>query len=230
MITVESFKQKLAKHYNIGYELVINDNRSTMLSILSRKRRFARLSVHRMFLEAPEDVISAIAHYVRGTKRDVNFHNRLLRAYIQDNLKRFNYADTLSQEDLITQGRYYDLKEIYDQINNEYFDNTIHVKIGWFAQWGRKKRTKVTYGQYLDHLKVVKIHRLLDDPFFPHYFISFIVYHEMLHHIVPGKTDARGCFRTHGAEFKRRERLYEDYRRAMGWEKMNKHRYLTGFR
>lgn len=225
MKTVDALKRRLEKHYKIGYELIINDNRSTMLSVLSRTRRSARLSLHRMFLEAPEDVISAIAHYVRGTKRD-HYQNRLIQSYIQDNLKRYNYTHTLTQEDLITQGRFYDLQEIYSELNATYFRGRLDIKIGWFGQWGRKKRSKIIYGQYLDHLKYIKIHRLLDDPFFPPYFLSFIVYHEMLHHFIPGETDENGFFRSHGPEFKRRERLFEDYERALQWEKMNKHRFL----
>ena len=223
---IEEFRKRLSKHFKIRWELVINENRSTMLNVINRKRSFARLSVHRMFLDAPDDVISAIAHYVRGTRRDKRTRDLLLRSYIQTNLKRFNYAHLLDDKKLVAKGRYYDLQTIYDQLNDDYFQKNLDLKITWNGTVGRTKRRRITFGQYFDHLDLVKVHRILDDPFFPDYFVSFIVYHEMVHSVVRGYVDSRGFYRIHGPKYKKIEKEFVDYDRAINWEKTHRKEFL----
>jgi predicted SprT family Zn-dependent metalloprotease len=225
--SVERFKRKLTRSSGYDLELVINENRSTMLNVLERKKTWARLSVHKMFLDAPENVISAIAHYVRGTRRDRAGKDLLIRGYIQSNLNRFNYSHLLDENKMSTEGRYYDLAAIYEKLNSKYFRDELDLKITWYGTWGRKTRRKVTFGQYFDHLKLVKIHRLLDDPFFPEYFVEFVVYHEMLHHLVPGHFDEKGIFRVHGQDFKELERKFEEYDKAIQWEKRHKDYFFS---
>ena len=226
---VERFKEKLANNLDIDLEVVINENRSTMLNILARKRDWAKISVHKMFLDAPENIISAIAHYVKGTRRDRAGKDLLIRGYIQSNLNRFNYSEQLDQRKFSTQGRYFDLQEIYDRLNRVYFKSALDLKITWYGTAGRKKRrSKIVFGQYFDHLKLVKIHRLLDDPFFPDYFVIFVVYHEMLHHIVPGHFDGKGIYRVHGSDFKDLEKEFADYEKATLWEKKNRMQFFGG--
>lgn len=215
------FQEKLSKLLDIQLELVVNENRSTMLSLLEKKRNRARLSIHRMFLNAPEDVISAIAHYVRGTRRPRK--DLIIRGYIQSNLPRYNYSYKINKDKLVSVGRYYNLKRIYDTLNKHYFQNKLDLDITWFGlSKRRQRRSRIIFGMYQDHLKLIKIHRIMDDPFFPDYFVRFVVYHEMLHEVVPGYVDEKGLFRIHGKEFKEREKQFEDYEKAILWEKKNK--------
>lgn len=226
-MTIERFKKKLSKHVaNMTLELVINENRSTMLNVLARKKDFAKLSMHKMFLDAPEDVISAIAHYVRGTRREKGYKDLLIRGFIQSNLEKFDYSHQLDESKFVHEGRYYDLKQSYDFLNRRYFNNRLDLKITWYGSWGRRCRSKVTFGQYFDHLKLVKIHRVLDDPFFPDFFVDFVIYHEMLHHLVPGYLDEKGIFRVHGPEFKLRESQFEHFEEATEWEKKHRHKFF----
>jgi hypothetical protein len=218
----QQFKDRLAKHLNIQLDIVLNENRSTMLNILDKTKNWVRLSVHRMFLDAPEDVLSAIARYVRGSKKEGTKNDFLIRGYIQSNLGRFNYSHKISKDKLITKGRHYDLKVIYDSLNKRYFKNALDLNVTWFGQWKKRSRTRVIFGQYYDHLKLVKIHRLLDDSFFPEYFVSYVVYHEMLHEVIQGHVDNKGIYRTHGEDFKKREREFHDFERAHLWEKQNR--------
>ena len=198
----EQLLQSLNKHLKIKLDLLINNNCSTMLSLLEKRRGYARLSLHQMFLYAPEEVIAAIAHYVRGTRKDRPFQNLILRGYIQKNLSLYDNSHRVNKQKLTFQ-------------------------ITWYGVSGRKKRTRLIFGQYNETLKLVKIHRVLDDPFFPDYFVSFIVYHEMLHGVVPGHIDEKGWYRTHTKLFKEKERNFMQYRVASEWEKKNK-KYIFG--
>lgn len=222
---IEELCQKLQMHLDCDLELVINENKSTMLSVLGKDRKRTRVSLHRMFLDAPEEVISAVAHYVRGTRRERHTKDLLIRGYIQTNLSRFNYSPLVDKEKLESVGRHYDLTKMYEYLNERYFNNRLQLNICWFGT-KRRRRSRMVFGQYFEHLKLIKIHRLLDDPFYPPYFVEFVVYHEMLHDVVPGYIDEKGLFRTHGAEFKAREREFKEYHRATAWEKAHRDHFF----
>jgi len=187
-----------------------------MLSKLGRRR----LSIHKIFLTAPDEVVSAIALYVKGVKHEKS--ERLLRGYIQSHLPTLDYSCRVDESSLCHQGAVYNVFQIYQNLNKLYFGGKLNLQITWYGRAVRKRRSKVIFGEYHDALRLVKIHRILDDAFFPDYFVSFIVYHEMVHHIVAGKFDSKGTYRVHTAEFKARERLFQYYEKAVKWEKANK--------
>lgn len=187
-----------------------------------KERSFARLSVHKMFLEAPDPVLSAIAHYVKGTRKDLGERNLVLREFIQGHLHRYDYTHLVNSQKLVQQGRVYHLKPLFDALNKKYFDEKLDLSLTWFGAPQRKRRRRITFGQYFSGLRLIKMHRMLDDPFFPEYFVSFILYHEMLHSVVPGVKDARGRFCVHGKNFKEKERAFEHYQKAIEWERNNK--------
>ena len=73
---------------------------------------------------------------------------------------------------------------------------------------------------------MIRIHPLLDQPFVPRWFLEYVLYHEMLHSVVPDETNSAGRRRIHTAEFYRRERAFPRYRRARQWEDENLARFL----
>jgi len=54
-----------------------------------------------------------------------------------------------------------------------------------------------------------------------------VVFHEMLHQVVP-VVERRGRRVVHSAEFRRRERSHPDHERARRWEAENLHLLLGG--
>jgi len=215
--------QRISKYLNIDLELRVNDNRSTMLRILERQRRLVRLSIHQMFLEAPEDVIAAVARYVNGTSRDQGAYHYILRAYIHKNSSSYDYRQRLDETALQTEGQHYDLQVIYDQLNQQYFQGKLQCRLTWYGILPLPRRTRrLTFGLYYESLKLIKIHRILDDPFFPPYFVAYVIYHEMVHDVVPGETDCRGALRVHTPRFRQQERQFIHYERALAWERSHK--------
>jgi predicted metal-dependent hydrolase len=130
------------------------------------------------------------------------------------------------KERLSHAGQYYDLKKIYDQINEEYFEKKISLSITWSGSSDRTARTRRLLGSYHQKKRLIKIHRLLDNNIFPEYFLSYVVYHEMLHHAYPPKQ--RGKQRIHHATFKEREKDFREYSAAKEWEKENKKLFFKG--
>ena len=67
---------------------------------------------------------------------------------------------------------------------------------------------------------------MLDAPFVPTWFLEYVIYHEMLHAVVPEEQDEKGRRRIHTEEFNRREQRFHCYQRARRWEDENLDRFL----
>lgn len=125
------------------------------------------------------------------------------------------------------QGKHYDLQSIYDRLNSMYFDSSLELEIRWFGCPHRKVRTTRILGLYDFERCLIKVHRLLDHPRFPPYFISYIVYHEMLHSVLPPVRKRGGRSKIHHGEFKERERCFAEYEMAREFEKQNLNLFFT---
>ena len=196
-------------------KLRINDNRSTMLSV-RWESDCTKVSLHRMFLEAPENVMDELACYVRREQKSIS---PSIKAFIEDNLRNLDYTHMLNLSKLISRGNVYNLQQIYDALNQEYFEGRLKLYITWFGRGTQKNRSRVTFGLYHDPLKLIKINRLLDSPAFPDYLVAYVIYHEMLHHVCPSYYDEKGIHRVHNKEFKERELLFPYYHQAQNWIK-----------
>ena len=125
------------------------------------------------------------------------------------------------------EGRYFDLRAIFDQLNARYFRNRLR---GYKVVWGRRRKQRpkeyFIFGTIQEEDRVIRINPWLDQPFVPRWFIQYVMYHEMLHSIVPDEVGADGRRRVHTAEFYRREKEFPAYRRARRWEEENLERFL----
>lgn len=122
----------------------------------------------------------------------------------------------------------YDLNEIYTYLNRKYFKEKLELTVKWFGNPERKARHCRTLGAYYHEDKLIKIHKVLNHPDIPVYFVLYVVYHEMLHHVCPPKRDKKNKRRsTHHKTFRECEKNFDAYVIAKKWEKENKERVLT---
>ena len=212
-----SIKQQLEYRSGLKLQLKINDNRSTMLSV-KWDPDCTKVSLHRIFLEAPKNVMEDLACYLR--KRDKMLASTV-KAYIEEQLPALDYSHQLDSSRLYFQGNVYNLQQIFNRLNVDYFRNQLSLSITWFGKAAQRSRSRVVFGLYHDPLKLIKIHRLLDTPSFPDYLVDYIVYHEMVHHVCPGYFDERGLHQIHSREFKERESKFRYYALAQEWIKEN---------
>lgn len=208
-----SFQKQLENQSGMKLDLKINDNRSTMLSV-KWEPDCTKVSLHRMFLHAPRNVMQALACYLKGEHKSIA---PSIKAYIESNLHKLDYSSQLDVQKLQTKGRVYNLKKIYDDLNHEYFNDELKLHITWFRQMRRGRRSRITFGLYHDPLKLIKINVFLDDDYFPKYFVEFVIYHEMLHYACPTYVDAKGVKHVHSKEFKEREKEFKHYNLAQAW-------------
>src|SRR5215210_4785264 len=123
------------------------------------------------------------------------------------------------QLNLEHEGRYFDLRAVFDRLNARYFRNRLR---GYKVMWGRRRRQKpkeyFVFGTIQEEDRVIRINPRLDQPFVPLWFLQYVLYHEMLHAVVPDEEGANGRRRVHTARFNERERKFPGYRRARRWE------------
>lgn len=131
------------------------------------------------------------------------------------------------QLNLEHEGRCFDLREIFDDLNTRYFRGRLR---GYKVVWGRRRKELpkeyFVFGTIQEEDRVIRINPRLDQKFVPLWFLKYVLYHEMLHSVVPDELDSSGRRRVHTEEFNRRERQYPSYRRARRWEEDNLARFL----
>jgi hypothetical protein len=217
----QALERKLRMAFPGPVILSITDNRHSIIT--HRVQRGAlHVRVHHMFLDAPASVVDALVRYVTRGDRDAS---ALLGDHIDDN--GFRVARRKRSAPLVTKGKHHDLFALFSTLNERYFGGGIHALITWgkHPTTRSKHRRTIKLGSYSAVDRLIRVHPALDRPWVPRYFVAYIVYHEMLHHVIPG---SRGLGRVnlHPPEFKEREKQFRHFERAMEWEKRHVGRLL----
>ena len=208
--------EQLARELGVPVRLSVTDNRSTMVSF-RRAPASLRLRLHHMFLDAPAPVVRAVADYAgRGQRRA----GRLLDDFVRREQPRIRQHRDSRDEVLSAQGRTYDLAEIFEQLNERYFQSGVRATIGWGRSPSRRRRKSIRLGVYDHQTREIRLHPALDQPAVPRFFVEFIVFHEMLHQVFPS-SHAPGRRMHHPRAFRDREKAFPSYVAALKWERDN---------
>jgi len=192
--------------------LTITDNSTSMFSV-RKKGTATSVRLHRIFLDAPLDVIAEVGEFIRKRRGSTP----LFRRFLKENLYRLRKRPPRKVR-ISTRGKYHDLGEIYDSLNRGYFQERLLCPITWGTGRARYAVRKRTLGSYSRHSNIIRINTILDRKHVPRYFIEFVTYHEMLHaHMDSVMKNGRHL--VHSKEFREREKQFRDYERAITWEK-----------
>lgn len=132
-------------------------------------------------------------------------HSTATRSHIM-NVRR----SRARQLDLEPAGSHHDLHQMYERLNERYFNSALpYPRLGW-----SKRSWSAQLGCFDPALNQIVINRLLDQADVPEYVVAYVLYHEMLHQKHPVKF-ARCRRESHSAEFRREEREFSEYGRAM---------------
>jgi hypothetical protein len=127
----------------------------------------------------------------------------------------------------VEQGKFFNLRSIFDKLNSQYFRGRLK---GYSIVWGRKRRQRpkdsIVFATIQEEDRMIRIHPLLDRSFVPTWFLEYVIYHEMLHAMVPDRYDSAGRRLVHHEGFVERERKFRWFRRAKVWEQENLARFL----
>lgn len=233
----ETLARALARELHIELEkrlgaldLVLTDNRRRMVSLRTRKGRL-EVRVHHMFVGCSFDVIDALAALRSNSDREVGRARAVVRTYIRENRDSINTEVDTSQ--LVTQGDAHDLDatleralEILLELEGETAEASKldDVAITWGRQ-GRGRRS-IRFGSYDFDRRLIRVHPSLDESWVPGYFVEFVVYHELLHAVIPPNSSPEGRRIVHPPEFREREAMFPRYTEATQWESENLGRLL----
>ncbi len=206
-----SFKHYLEERVGRSISLVFTENSTTMLSVRKRDD-VLRIRLHRLFLHADNEVIEEIAYYLQGNRREMT----RFRKFVRDNRAHIQ-AGPPNKVFVRTCGRFHDLRELFNSVNEEYFGGLINARITWGLRSLRNSVRKRTLGSFSERSNIIRINPVLDKKRVPRYYITFIVYHEMLHAAI-GIAQEGNRRIVHSREFRRREKHFKDYERAIAWE------------
>ncbi len=184
-----------------------------------------KIRIHRDFHDAPRDVLTAAARYLSGGGRTAS---KQLQEFLDD-LGEGSINESLDPEGATAshsaRGQFFDLEDIRRDLNTRYLAGRFEGSIRWGRRPPARRRRSIRLGSYEFQGKLIRIHPALDRDFVPKYYVEWIVYHEMLHQIVPETVkDGRTYF--HGPGFKKLEKAFPSYRRAQEWQKKNLERLL----
>ena len=195
----------------------LTDNTWTMVSF-RRQQGQLRFRLHHMFAAAGEQVIKAIAAFSGPRRRAAG---RVIDDYIREHRHLIKQGEGRAEPALETRGEVHDLLEIYQRLNAAHFDSAVQARIGWGRRAPGRRRRSIKMGVYFHERKLIKIHPALDSERVPRLFVELVVFHEMLHQVIPPMVGEGGRRCVHGPAFRAREQTFPGYERARAWEKAN---------
>jgi predicted metal-dependent hydrolase len=210
----DTLKDYLENMTRKSVSLTLTDNSTSLLSIRT-KGNLVSVRMHWMFLNADDEVIREMASFIKTRK----VRTPLIRQFISENQTCLKKREQNSRQlSIRTQGRFHNLREIFDDLNNEYFEGKITAAISWGKENARRAVRNRMLGSYCGRSNAIRINPVLDRRNVPSYFIRYVVYHEMLHSDVEEERK-NGRRSVHTSKFRKLERLFKDYEKAVSWEK-----------
>jgi len=222
---LELHRRRLAGYLSVllpePVDVVLNNNRSTMVSFQRRAGRIV-VRLQRMFRHADNQVLDALARFIGAKDREASAE---IDRFIAEHRKEITAPVRKRARKLRARGSFFDLQEILDQLNEEYFGGPLEVRIGWGRKQRRRRRRRTrtrsrALAMYSFDDRVIRVSPVLDAREVPRFVVEWVVYHELLHHVLPVE-QAGGRSRYHTRRFKALERAFAHYDEAKQWEEQN---------
>ncbi len=211
----DALHRELTAATGVDIRLRITNNTSTMMSLRYESAgRRALVGLHHMFLEAPDDIRKALSAWI--VKPSAKAPGKKLEAYIAER-RHLIAAKPPKSVALRTQGEFFDLAALFDEVNQSEYNGAVTTPITWGKMPALRRRRSIRFGSFSPGEDLIRVHPLLDQEFVPFYFVRYIVFHEMLHAHMGIEETATGRRKIHPPEFRRREGAYVDYVRALAW-------------
>lgn len=194
--------------------LTLTDNSTRMVSLRASGSGVS-LRLHRIFLNAPDDILREVASFIkkRGKTPLLNRFLRSMGPEIGSTGRRKAAPRPV--------GKAHDLGVMFRKLNEEYFGCLITASVTWSKKAPARRVRRRTLGSFGYTTNSIRINPVLDNGRVPVFFVEFIVYHEMLHAFL-GVTESNGRRAIHTKAFREQERLFRDYGWAIEWERKNR--------
>lgn len=189
---------------------------SSLRSNIALQGNRARVHISDILLEAPPIVLEALAEILLTQlyrRRASEEARECYMAYVFEPAVRRRVEEVRRRRSRVrmlpASGRHFDLAEIFARLNRRFFDNELQpCRIGWSTRPSRS-----VLGRYDPAHHVITISKSLDSETIPLEIVEYLVFHEMLHILIP--LERRGSRRVvHSKAFHEAEKAFPDYRRV----------------
>lgn len=187
------------------------------------------LTIPQYMETAPSDIKISLIEWSllpKSLKKDtsVKLQKMVLENKIQSYLSSLSadlYCSTIdtSRLEKQTEGVRYDLREVFDSINNTYFQNSVEASLRWGSPCSLTSYQTVRTAKSGKPVNLITIAGVYNHPDVPRFALDAVMYHEMLHIVVP-PYNKNGRRVIHSPEFKRMERQYAFFEQWCEWEKL----------
>ena len=188
-------------------KVTATNNQNQMFTFRETPMGSITIRLHKDYLSAPQEIRLAIRDYCL-------YHRKKDWKLIADYADQCGHSQTKTKaERLKSKGEFFDLKQILDEVNAEHFSGRVKLKIGWGRQPTRKKGRRsrsIVFGSYHRAQNLIRIHPAMDREDMDEAFIRYVIFHEMLHDVVPSEKQSTRTLH-HPPNFKKLEKQYPEY-------------------
>ncbi|MEH1779361.1 MAG: M48 family peptidase [Nostoc sp.] len=210
---LESAKQLLNIRGQNSLQLMIAITNLAGLYQGKRSASVANIMINEGFINAPKAVLQALVESALFGKSQDN--TQLIRSFASTG----EYTNILLELDLIAevvaenpQGKFYNLNELFDKVNREYFAASLaKPRLAW-----SQINTYRKFGHYESARDRIVMSLTLDDAKVPGFVVEFVLYHELLHKY-HGTKWVQGRRMVHTKEFRVSESQFKSYKEASRW-------------
>ena len=173
----------------------------------------ATLTINEAFLGASSRILEMILKSVRSG--DPNRYRQEIYQYAHSaEFSQISQAlvPSVQQSNPQTRGRCFNLEDIFERVNNSYFESRIlKPRLTWNETLTRRK-----LGHYDPHTDTVMVSISLDTSQTPEYVLDFVIYHELLHKQY-GVKNVNGRRYAHTPAFRKAESKFKQYQQAQDY-------------
>lgn len=200
---LETWRCEMRQRFGPRVSIAFTNNRRSMVSLQRKANHTATLRIQKGFELAPDAILDDLTRLLAG-------HNTAAWSRVCAFAKTIPVSGPpLKLEDparLKTKGAVFDLQELLDEINAEFFDSSLATRITWGqkkpSRRGRRRSRSLQFGSWDESLNLVRIHPALDDPRVPRNFLRYLVHHELCHAACPPVRNPEGPRKIHHPQFK----------------------------
>jgi hypothetical protein len=205
--------------------------RNSWRVIVSPRRGERTLVVPAACADAPESIKQALIAWATMPKPRRGAHSvRIQKQLLETTIKKYlvetgiatqrNGRLDASQSGYHARGCRYDLVEIFQSLNERFFEGRINASIRWGSDGSTTSYQTNRRDRQGQRFALITIAGAYDHPEVPRFAIEGIVYHEMLHIAIPPYT-RNGRRTIHGPEFTRAERSTPFFVLWREWERVH---------
>jgi hypothetical protein len=159
-------------------------------------------------------VVRAVVGFLRRSGGD---DARVVREYAESRMAASGAEGARRIRRLRSWGRVHNLHEMLEEVIAEHFPGRdlsgVRITYG-HGSTGTGPRRSIHYGSYHYSTRTITIHPLLDSPTVPDWFVRFVIFHELIHAVLPEPVMVNGRRQIHDPRFRQIEESHPDHGRA----------------